>query len=364
MRSLSLRARITVMFVLTVLGVGLALIGIVYAYLRLTPVPFQAVLGAEATEGADPSGAPGTAVIDAAVPITQEILRVVLATSLGGLAVLTALSGLIGWWAAGLVIRPLRTIADAAGDITQGNLTRRIEHNGADDEAAELADALNTMLDSLAASIAAQRRFAANASHELNTPITTIQTVADVALADPDASTEDLRAGLTRIREVNARNARTTAALLSLAELEGGAAITAAPVDMSALCTAISQEHGITYDVAEHVTVTGDRDLLRHAVDNLARNAVQHGEAGTAALSLRPADNSGAAITVVNGGEVLDPAEVAALAEPFARARQRGRRTGGHGLGVALVRAIAAAHGGELELQARPEGGLTATLRL
>ncbi|AQQ14899.1 Sensor kinase CusS [Corynebacterium glaucum] len=359
MRTLSLRARITVMFVLTVLGVGLALIGIVYAYLRFTPVPFQAVLGANGIDGA-----PGTAVIDAAVPITREILRVVLLSSLGGLAVLTALSGLIGWWVAGLVIRPLRTIADAAGDITRGDLTRRIEHTGADDEAAELASALNTMLDTLAASIAAQRRFAANASHELNTPITTIQTVADVALADPDASAADLRAGLTRIREVNSRNARTTASLLSLAELEGGAKIAAEQVDLSALCSAVAQERGIPADIAENVTVTGDRDLVRHAVDNLARNAVQHGAAGTAALRLRAAGDGGAALTVTNGGEVLDPAEVATLTEPFARARQRGHSKGGHGLGVALVQAIAAAHGGSLALEARPQGGVTATLHL
>lgn len=354
MRRLTLRARITVLFVLTVLGVGLALIGLVYAYLRLTPVPFKAVLGVEE----------GEAVIDAAVPITRDILRVVLTSSLAVLAMLTALSGLIGWWVAGLVIRPLRTIADAAGEVTQGDLDRRIEHHGPGDEVAELADALNTMLESLAASIAAQRRFAANASHELNTPIATIQTMSDVALSDPAADAETLRHVLARIREVNARNARTTSALLSLAELEGGARIDARPVDLAALCGSIAQDYGISAEITPGIVVTGDRDLLHHAVDNLTRNAVQHGERDTARLMLERLPSGEATVTVINGGERLDPAEVATLMEPFARARQRGRRRNGHGLGVALVRAIATAHNGSLELKARSEGGLHALLVL
>ena len=235
MQRLSLRARITVMFVLTVLGVGLALIGLVYAYLRFTPVPFQAVLGADAAEGAGPDAA----VIDAAVPITREILRVVLTISLAVLAVLTALSGAVGWWVAGLVIKPLRTIADAAAEVTHGDLDRRIEHAGPDDEVGELAAALNAMLDSLAASIAAQRRFAANASHELKSPIATIQTVADVALADPDAAPEDLRKALERVREVNTRGASATSALLSLSELEGGTRLVRESVDLSHLCACL-----------------------------------------------------------------------------------------------------------------------------
>ena len=190
---LSLRARITVMFLGTVLGVGLALIGLVYAYLKLTPVPFMAQI---------PTPDEGL-VIDGAVPIADEVLRRVLVASLTVLALLTAVAGVIGWFVAGLVIKPLRDFADDATTVTRGDLSARISHQGSDDEVSELADALNAMLDELADSLERQRRFASNASHELKTPIATIQTMADVALASGDEQV--LRDTLVRMREVNAR---------------------------------------------------------------------------------------------------------------------------------------------------------------
>ena len=171
MQRLSLRARITVLFVGTVLGVGLLLIGLVYAYLRLTPVPFQATFPIE-EDGL---------VIDAAVPITNEILRVILGASLTVLAVLTAIAGAVGWFVAGLVIRPLTGIADAAREVTVGDLTTRIAYEGPRDEIGDVTEALNVMLDSVQGAVDRQMRFAANASHELKTPIATIQ-------ADPDAT--------------------------------------------------------------------------------------------------------------------------------------------------------------------------------
>ena len=120
---LSLRARITVMFVATTLVVGLSLIALVVAYLKLTPVPFQAEIPVE--DGL---------VIDAAVPVTDEILRVVLLVSLAALGLLTAVSGAVGWFVAGWVIRPLTGIAAAARDVTRGDLATRIPYDGPDDE--------------------------------------------------------------------------------------------------------------------------------------------------------------------------------------------------------------------------------------
>ena len=167
--------------------VGLALIGLVYAYLKLTPVPVMASF-------------PGTddgVVIDGAVPVTDEILRRILLASLGALALLTALAGVVGWFVAGLVITPLRSIADDARTVTRGDLSARIDYDGPRDEVGELAEALNAMLDELADAVERQRRFAANASHELKTPIATIQTVADVALSGEDTN---LRPAVAQIR--------------------------------------------------------------------------------------------------------------------------------------------------------------------
>lgn len=344
---LSLRARITVMFVATVLGVGLALIGLVYAYLKLTPVPVVASF----------PGAEDGVLIDGAVPVADEILGRILTASLVALALLTALAGVVGWFVAGLVITPLRSIADDARAVTRGDLSARIDYDGPRDEVGELAETLNAMLDELADAVERQRRFAANASHELKTPIATIQTVADVALSGEDA---DLRPAVAQIREVNARNAATVSSLLQLANVQ---VRDRDAVDLAALCREAGAAHGVPVN-AEPVTVEASPTLVRQAVDNLVRNAVVHGAPGTAQLALlrTPGTPGSAEITVSSGGDVLDPAEVATWTEPFTRARRTAGA--GHGLGLALVKAIAKAHGGSLQLAARAEGGLVVRLLL
>ena len=339
---LSLRARITVMFVTTVLGMGLALIGLVYAYLKLTPVPVTATF---------PTVEDGV-IIDGAVPITSEILRRVLLASLSVLALLTLLAGVIGWFVAGLVIRPLRDIADDAATVTRGDLSARITHQGPDDEVGELADALNVMLDELAGAVERQRRFASNASHELKTPIATIQTMADVALTGDDAN---LRPTLTRVREVNARSADTVAALLQLANVD---VHDRRQLDMAELCKTMAAEHRIPADV-EPATANVSPTLTRQAVDNLVRNALAHGENPVLTLRKR---HKFVEVTVESGGARFTDEEVRTWTEPFAR----GERTAGkgQGLGLALVDAIASAHGGSVELAPRAEGGVVVKLLL
>lgn len=339
---LSLRARITVMFVATTLVVGLSLIALVVAYLKLTPVPFQAEIPVE--DGL---------VIDAAVPVTDEILRVVLLVSLAALGLLTAVSGAVGWFVAGWVIRPLTGIAAAARDVTRGDLATRIPYDGPDDEIGGVTEALNVMLDSVQDAVDRQKRFASNASHELKTPIATIQTIADVALAGPDDAA--LRPALARVREVNARNADTIAALLQLAHM----APEFQPVDLADVVSGVAEAHGIRATL-EPVRIDASATLIAQATDNLVRNAVSHGEPGTAALRLY-VDGPDAVIEVENRGPVVErPWE---LAEPFSRART----SRGHGLGLALVKAIAEAHGGTLDLvacTAEEGGGLIARVRV
>mgnify|MGYP001031524303 FL=1 len=340
MHRLSLRARITVLFVGTVLGVGLLLIGLVYAYLRFTPVPFQATFPIE-EDGL---------VIDAAVPITQEILRVVLGASLAALALLTALAGAVGWFVAGLVIRPLSGIADAARQVSRGDLTTRIAYEGPRDEIGDVTEALNVMLDSVQGAVDRQKRFAANASHELKTPIATIQAIADVALDEPDPAA--MRRSIERIREVNAGNADTVAALLQLAHLSP----TLEPVDLGGIASRVAAAHSIPC-AAEPLLIDASPHLIHQAIDNLARNAATHGAPGTARMRVF-GDGDDAVVKVSNAGEVIE--NPATLAEPFARART----SRGHGLGLALVKAIAEAHGGTLELEAPPAGGLIARVRV
>ncbi|MGV0432390.1 sensor histidine kinase [Corynebacterium sp. 20_84] len=347
-KALSLRARITLLFVLTVAGVGGILIAVMYAYLKLTPVPFEAVF-------------PDDAAISGAVPVTDDILKVVLTVSLTTLAVLTVLAGAIGWFVAGWAITPLTGIAQSARQVTAGNLDQRTGYAGANDEVGDLANALDTMLDSLAASIASQQRFSANASHELKTPIATIQTVADVALA-PEAGEDEMRAALSQIRTVNARSSETVSALLDLARAQTPNVSVfdladALPVSAITSTTDTESSHGDA-----PVTVAGDPVLIRQAVDNLLRNAHAHGTEGTTQLRLFNDANT-AVIEVSNGGPELSAEQLNQLKEPFARGANRVAGPG-HGLGLALVDAIATSHHGYLDLTPRRGGGVIARLSL
>ena len=251
------------------------------------------------------------------------------------------------------MIKPLREIAHDAATVTRGDLGARINHEGPADEVGELAAALNAMLDELEGALERQRRFASNASHELKTPVATIQTMADVALASGDEAS--LRETLERVREVNARAAQTIAALLQLANVD---IRDRQEMDLAALCRDIT--HGQDVPVAaELITVAASPPLVRQAVENLVRNAITHGE--DASLTLTKVGQN-AEIIVESGGPALDTAEIRTWIEPFARAQ---RTSGaGHGLGLALVDAIAKAHGGSLDLTPRAGGGLAATLRL
>lgn len=347
-RSLSLRARITLLFVLTVAGVGGILIAVMYAYLKLTPVPFEAVF-------------PGDTAITGAVPVTDDILKVVLSVSLTTLTVLTVFSGAIGWFVAGWVITPLTGIAQSARNVTAGNLDQRTGYTGAADEVGDLANALDTMLDSLAASLASQQRFSANASHELKTPIATIQTVADVALA-PQATEEEMRAALSQIRTVNARSSETVSALLDLSRAQTPSVSVfdladALPATEITAATSVNSS-----DNSAPITVAGDPVLIRQAVDNLLRNAQAHGTPGSTELSVST-ESGFAVIEVSNAGPQFAAEELNQLKEPFARGSNRVSGPG-HGLGLALVNAIATSHHGHLDLVPRPGGGVIARLRI
>ena len=347
---MTLRLRLTLVLVATVFGAGAVLTALVCAYLALTPVPLHVSLPG-----------PEGVLIDAAMPIPTSIITIVLATMLVALALLTALAGLVGWFVAGYALSPVRRIAAVAREVSDGDVAKRMHYEGPADDVGDLAHAFDTMLDSLAASLDAQRRFAANASHELKTPIATIQTVADVALMQADSSSDaQLVDALRRIREVNARAGQTVERLLAFARAEAAqpGSLTGQPVDLVTLCEEVCAQYGVPLRVpGSPVVVNGDEVLLRQAVGNLVGNAVEHGAPGTAEVVVGEGR-----VGVENQGPVLDSSEVEWLKEPFVRGA--GRVAGSHGLGLSLADAIARAHGGTLDLTPREGGGLRAELSL
>jgi signal transduction histidine kinase len=284
---------------------------------------------------------------------------------------ITALALLMGWVIAGRVLAPLRAIATAARGVSGESLTRRVALQGPDDELRELADTFDEMLERLDSAFASQKRFVADASHELRTPLTVLRTEVEVALADPNASAAELRATAEVVREEVQRFEALLESLLALARSEARALAREEPVDMADITRSVvtrlqSEAEARDVELAveqQPVVVDGDRGLLEQLVFNLIENAVTHNYShGVAKVWVGPRVDR-AALRVANSGPRVPEASVRLLTEPFHRAERR-RERGGSGVGLSVVRAVAAAHGGRLELSARADGGLVADVEL
>ena len=279
--------------------------------------------------------------------------------ALGGTLIAAAA---LGYVAAGRALAPLRRVTGLAHRVTQERMDERIHMAGPGDELRELADTVDGMLDRLAGAFDGQRRFVANASHELRTPLTVIRAEVEVALADPDADAAELR----RMGEVVLEAADRTQALLdSLMVLARSqqAVPRRERVDLAraahaaaSLTATEAAVRGVELRVdAEPAPLSGDRPLVERLVANLVENAVRHNEPGG---QVQVTTRAGL-VRVENTGRVIGPGDVRRLAEPFERLH-RDSDGPGAGLGLSIVRAVAAAHGADLTLRARSGGGLVA----
>ena len=286
------------------------------------------------------------------------------------LAAMTGLSVLLGWGVAGRVLRPLKRITATAQRVSQDNLDERIALEGPRDELKELADTFDGMLERLSGAFASQRRFVANASHELRTPLTVIRTELEVTLSDPRATTAELRAMGETVRDATLDTERLIQALLTLARSEGGVAhrdpldlADAARMALAGAGAEAAARHLDMRPALDPAPVRGDRRLLERLVANLVENAVRHNHDG-GTVEVRTSLAAGRSIVEVrNDGDVIPPEALSALLEPFQRL-DRGARGDGVGLGLSIVRSVAEAHGGSVELRARPSGGLVVRVSL
>ena len=368
-RRLSIRARLTLTYAGLVTAAGVVLIALVYFYTRYVTLSIE--IGGPVGETA---AVPASQVSEAAKVDTNlfDLLSSIMRSAVGALALLVVLSGTVGWILAGRMLQPLSSMNAAAKRAASGDLSQRLDLSGPRDEIHDLADTFDNMLASLERSFSVHRRFAANASHELRTPLATTQTMIDVALSDPQASTEDLRRVLTRVLETNRANRETIDALLDLADAQSGR-LAREDVDMevtvrNALSVIAPEVAGRDLHVSTQLLparVPGDPVLLRQSVSNLLRNAARYNnDGGRITVGMERVDD-GVRLTIRNDGPVVAVDKVESLREPFVRGEGRGRTRGsGHGLGLAIVTAVACAHGGELRLSANPAGGLTAVLEL
>ncbi len=308
-----------------------------------------------------PQGASAATVAQIEAGTRLQVLR-----AAGSLAGLVIVSLAIGWLIAGRFLRPLRTITATARDISASNLHARVALGRRDDEFAELGETLDSLFGRLEASFESQRRFVANASHELRTPLAAERTLLQVTLADPDADARTLRSACQEVLVLGEQQEHLIDALLTLACSERGverwdrfdlaeiAGKVIADRRGAAARRGLRVEAGLAAAPA-----SGDPSLAESLVANLVDNALRHNLAGGRVEVATKVSDGRAVVSVRNTGPVVAPDQVDRLFQPFQRlGGERTGHDGGHGLGLAIVRAIADAHGATLAAAARPEGGL------
>ncbi|MEY2848793.1 MAG: hypothetical protein RI885_1458 [Actinomycetota bacterium] len=360
---MSVRLRLTLSYAGFLVLVGVGLIAVVLYALRFVP--------------ADTTG-----FVEEVIPNRSDLLEAVwprIWQVLGALA----LVGLVGgWFLAGLMLRPLKRINSVARAVATGSPTERVRLDGPRDEFRELADTFDQMLDRLQRSFDEQRRFAANAAHELRTPMAITQSMLEVARVDPDG--QDFERLITRLYETNRRGIEVIEALLALSAVEQGIVPGRSPVDLAEIAADVVREFRPLADAAgvEIITVLGEGDvdgtptLVRQLTANLVVNAIRHNVPVEGWLRVTTVTTPDGCIdlAVENSGPVVAPGLVPRLTEPFVRGVGRVSGWGadgwkssggpaGSGLGLALVSRVSEVHGARLSITAMPTGGLTVVVR-
>jgi signal transduction histidine kinase len=288
---------------------GAALLAITYA---LVVQAFTARTGTTAACRRPGQGCHAVTAAQArAVALQQHsaVLHELLTRSAAALAIMALLSIALGWFIAGRVLRPLRTIAAAARQTSAADLGNRLALTGADDELKALGDTFDALLARLEASFTAQRQFIANAAHELRTPLARQRVISQVALADPSASIDSLRAAHHPVLASGAEQQQLIEALLALAQGQAGLAKTE-PVnlaDVTRQVTAARRTDAEHRNLTLHLTLSpalaaGSPRLIEQLAANLVDNALRHNVPGGQVDITTQTISSRAALSVTNTG--------------------------------------------------------------
>ena len=289
--------------------------------------------------------------------------RSALWTAMGLAALLT---GFLGWVAARRGLAPLREIRRSAAGITADRLDQRLSAAAIPIELAEVAETLNEMLARLEQSFQRLSDFSSDLAHELRTPVSNLLTQTQVTLSRT-RTIEEYQDVLASNAEEFERLSRMIADMLFLAKSDNSLIVPHRErVDLAAeACSLLefyeawAEEKGVRLECSGTGSVPGDRLMLRRSVNNLLSNAVHHTpEGGRIAVQVNDSGSSGIVLSVSNTGETIAPEQLPRLFDRFYRADPSRQRFGdGAGLGLAITRSIALAHGGDVSV--RSEAGVT-----
>jgi len=326
-----------------------------------------------------PDGGPGRVVVAGTLETVDESTGIVGWSLVGGIPALLVIVAFTTWAVVGRALAPVDAIRAAADAVTPEDLGRRVPQPGTDDEVARLAATVNRMLDGLQSAQLRQRRFVADASHELRSPIAAIRQHAEVASAHPDRATA--RSLAAAVLPEALRLQALVDDLLVLSRADEGALVTSPrPVDLDDIVLAEARRlrgaTPLTVDASgvSAGPVAGDAEALSRVVRNLVDNAARHA-ATAVTLRLGEVDGDGhgdghggdpqVRLVVTDDGPGIPPAERERVLERFVRLDDaRTRDAGGSGLGLAIVAAIVAAHGGRVQVGAGPAGGAAVEVTL
>jgi heavy metal sensor kinase len=280
------------------------------------------------------------------------------------------LAGVGGWFLARQSLSPVTAMVERARDMSAGTVGGRLPVGNPRDELGVLASTFNDLLGRLDAALTQQRDFMADASHELRTPVATMRTAANVALQQPRRDEAEYRQTLALVEQQAARLSRIVEDMFTLARADAGTyPLRRAPMyldevadDVVRAARVLAAEAGVAIDLSapESAAFTGDEELVRRLLGNLLDNAIRHAPAASTVSVVLARAGDGFTISVRDRGPGIAPEIASRIFDRFYRgdAGRRGQPSdGGAGLGLALVRWIARAHGGEVTLaESSPDG--------
>lgn len=307
--------------------------------------------------------------IDIVVTLTQATRQFNL-WGIAGLCLITLLGGAAAWLMAGKALKPVRELSSAIEKVSNNDLSLHVETTEREDEISQLGKSFNTMMDKVNSSFERQKRFSANAAHELKTPLATIQVGLDVLELDEKPTQEQMEWALTVTKANTERMIELVENLFTLSsdkECDMNDIIDIQDVFtriVDELAVQIDSRHlQVTMQISDDIKLKGNAVMLYRALFNLVENAIKYNIENGTILITAIEEEAKIKVSVSDSGIGINEEDMQHIFEPFYRADQsRSRLMGGSGLGLSLVNDIIKKHDAEIDVDSQPNRGTVFTV--